>query len=349
MGPQGPQGPEGPQGPQGADGKATIVTQLSNPASTILLIDGKLNTTTASSYLQAREGVDFVKITAVAIKAVRVNGVSKLGEYIPVSINFVPDNTVPYSDNKLTFTLLEDKIKLEEQMIEVDLNITINGNNYVETKTIIIQKSGGENAVHLELTNDMDSYSQFTAYDHKIDITTTAKFYNGTSEITPEKYSATYFNCAGSFVNGVLNVTSVDIIGDPTHVDITATYKGVDYTKTFTIVYSSTRYRLDLDPYVINLDNITEIKGKLYIDDVLKDKPQVNIHCYADDNNTPIFSTSLTNTFTVPVDTIKNITKNLRFTVSAGGTIVESESIGVVKNGKDGDSISFYQIEANHN
>jgi hypothetical protein len=227
-------------GTPGTPGESSIVTQLGNPSSIIQLVNGAVATKVAKSYIQARKGSGFVAIDNVTIKAVRINGTNITAAGYPVALTINRDTTEPYTDSELTFTLKDGYYEAKEQTIEVDLNVTIAEKNYIETKTIIIQKSGGENAIHLELVEDSINvtFSSINDQNGSLGITNKAVLYDGTIEADGETYSAVFENCEGTCntSTGEIVVNYIDpgftSVGKVT---VTSTFKGTTYKKAFVI------------------------------------------------------------------------------------------------------------------
>lgn len=198
--------------------------------------------------------------------------------------------------------------------------------------------------VHLELTNDLASVSQKEIIANTVSVSTTAVLYEGDSIVSPDRYEYDFIGCEGTGVDG--NVTVTKLNNDLGNVKITAIYKDVEYSKTFKLIKTRSKWELRLDQNVINVDNVKPIVAKLFIDGTFKEQPSgVNIQYFIDNNTTAAASVTTTGQFTIPVETVQQVTKYLRINVYAEDIIVEAESIGVVKNGADAE---YYQIDANH-
>jgi hypothetical protein len=185
--------------------------------------------------LQAKKGEPFVKVTNVEIKAIRSNSIPKSNDYI--SLTPTLDDSEPFDENQLLFTL-SDSVKAEEQIIEIDLDITINNRHYLETKTILIQRSGGENAIHLELTND--SYNINLAQKSYENVSKAILF----SGSVPFESGVTYessraeeeFDKVTIDADGVISISNPDTTNsNPISVTITAQYNSTPIEKVFTI------------------------------------------------------------------------------------------------------------------
>ena len=137
-------------GNPGDKGEDAIVSQLTNPSSTILIVDGEFQTRTATSGLQIRKNEEFYLITSVEHTNVRIDG-NQVDKSL-INVNCTKDDSSPYKDTNLTFTL-NTGIVVQSQVIEVDLDITCGGYSFKETKTIIIQEAGenGENAQYYQI------------------------------------------------------------------------------------------------------------------------------------------------------------------------------------------------------
>ena len=322
----------------GTKGDDAVVTQLTNPASIVNVVGDTFVPNTAKTDLQVRSGLDFVNVTSVSINSLEINGVIKtlFTSYVTLTSDLT-DNT----KNTLTFTLKSGLAK-EAQIIKIGLLIKTALGDFNEVKTISIQKI--EQPCHLELTNDLASVSQKEIIDGTVNVSTTAVLYEGDSIVSPDSYKYDFVGCEGTGVDGKVTVTKLNT--NLINVKITATYKGVDYSKTFKILKTRSKWELRLDQNVINVDDVKPIVAKLFIDGVYKDQPSgVNIQYFIDDSTTAAGSVTTTGQFTIPVETVQKVTKYLRINVYAEGIIVEAESIGVVKNGAD---VEYYQIDANH-
>ena len=236
-------------GDPGAPGESSTITQLGNPSSIIQLIKGAVTTKVAKSYIQARKGANFVAIDNVTIKAVRINGTNITAAGYPVALTVNRDTTEPYTDSELTFTLKDGYYEAEEQTIEVDLNITVAGKNYIETKTIIIQKAG-ENACHLEVDDEFITVRLRDILDNNgnLNVVTTATMYDGSSPAQGAEYTATFNNCSGTCNKTTGKVTinnwqNTSHVASHASVKISALYNGETYTKTV---------NLDWNVYVFN-------------------------------------------------------------------------------------------------
>lgn len=345
----------------GESAESTIITQLSNPSAIVQLIEGKFQQTKVSTGVQARKGIEFVQITDINIKSVKLDGntISSSSNY-PISIASSLDTTSPFSDNTINFTLSSDKSKLSiaEHTITVDLNIVINGLNYIETQTILIQKSGGENAVHLELTEDMANVGILYWHEKNgtLNISTTAVLYDGLSEAIGETYSAQFINCEGTCdaETGVVTVDSFDkyMLGEDPNVVITASYKGSEYKKTFIIRRNVSNWKLKLDHTVINIDDPKAINGYLEVDGVrwtTFGTNKLSIKYIINDGTEQDVEYNSDKSFTISADVIKTIESHITFLLyneeGEEPYMMDKETIGVVKNGENA---QYYQIDANH-
>lgn len=344
----------GTPGTPGTPGESSTVTQLGNPSSIIQLIKGAVTTKVAKSYIQARKGANFVAIDNVTIKAVRINGTNITAAGYPVALTVNRDTTEPYTDSELTFTLKDGYYEAEEQTIEVDLNITVAGKNYIETKTIIIQKAG-ENACHLEVDDEFITVRLRDILDNNgnLNVVTTATMYDGSSPAQGAEYTATFNNCSGTCDKTTGKVTinnwqNTSHVASHASVKISALYNGETYTKTVNLDWNVYVFKLAFNQSVINLDNRQSLVGRVYVDDVLRQTLDSDLSVrYSIDEKNPVVVTYSNGSFAIPTTSVtKNITVELVYTDPDGKeTVFDREVIGCVKNGENA---AYYQIDANH-
>lgn len=336
-------GEDGQPGGEGPKGDDAVVTQLTNPASIVNVIGNAFVPNIATTGLQVRSGVAYVKVDEVSIVSGKIDGVVRSD--IASLIELDPD-LVSASENTLTFTL-KDGLKKDAQIIELELLIKTSKGDFTEIKTICVQRA--EQACYFELSNDVASIAYKEIAAQNVSVSTTLSFYEGKIKIEPGTesgltYSFTCENCDGNLVKDTITVTS--ITGDTARVIITAKYKNNNYVKTFNLLRTNSKWELRLNQNVINVDNPAAITGKLFIDNKFTEKPSgVSISYFIDDATTATNVISGTGSFEIPLDTVKTVTKNIRFDVHAEQTVVESETIGVIHNGVNAE---YYQIDANH-
>ena len=309
------------QGAPGQQGPAGIQVQLSNPASILQLIEGELYSNAVYSNVAVRQGKINIPITKVEIHNIRVNIASD--PYIQLESEDNDDNS-----KDLTFNVWITPV---EQTIEIELNIyTDEETFYRETKTIVVQTSGGEDAIHLELTND--SISANTDTEASV---SRAVLYKGGAELSDVTYSCND-NAYGITVDnyGYIYYTKISIDG-PKQVTITAKYSDtISRSKTIKIIPGSDRYDLSVTPNMVNAYKLNPIsingtKNGVKIDDLssyivkigntpLTNFENVNLEEYISDDSITELSISLYN----------------------GDTLLDSESIGVYREPE------YYQIQA---
>jgi hypothetical protein len=179
-----------------------------------------------------------MQIENVTIKSIKLDGNEKTEDNYPISISTLNlDDKSPYDNNVITLTLTDDitKLPIAEHVITIDLNIVINGLNYVETQTILIQKSGGENACHLEVTEDLINVTALEIQEKngELNLTTDAILFDGTKNAVGVEYSAEFIDCEGTYdsESGKITINKMNKLCSDALVKVTARYKGQDYTK----------------------------------------------------------------------------------------------------------------------
>ena len=139
-------------GKPGEKGDATVVTQFSNPASIVHVVNDAFVPNTVTTKVQVRSGVDFVKINKVSISKVQVDGETKTSYSNLVTLTPSLDSS-KFENNVLTFTLGSGLAKATSVM-NVTVKIETALGDFEEVKTISIQKI--VQPCHLELTNDAE-------------------------------------------------------------------------------------------------------------------------------------------------------------------------------------------------
>ena len=346
-------------GQKGDPGSDTVVAHLTNPSSIIMIVNGAFAQTTTSTGLQVRKGSEFVQVTSVAIDKGWLDGVEKDSPtYYLASITPELDTTSEYSDNNLVFTIKINLLEVKPQVIKLRLKIVTTEGTFYEDKTINILESGksGENAIHLELTEDVANVTiqDWNEHNGQLGITTTAILYDGsTASPSGTVYSAVFTGCNGTCdsATGIITVDSVNReISSSPKVEITAEYNGITRQKTFVLNNSVFDWKLSLKQNVINIDNPTAIVGELYVDGKLWPTLTEGLAIkYSIDGGAYSTVTYSNSQFVIDEATIRTVTENLIVElqhISDGKTYVyDRESVGVVKNGE---STSGLDILNNH-
>lgn len=347
-------------GTPGDKGDDSIVTQLTNPSGTVMVVNGEFQSTTSESNLRALKGTEFGNITGVAITKITVNGTPVANDY--VSVEHTDDIINPYTEEKLLFTINSSKVdKTKEQTIEVTIQFTAFGKTFTEVKTILVRLAA-ENSCYLMLTDSNVSVAKDKAllsWDNQVNLTNTlnAVLFDGKTKAQGVEYSATFDSakvkgsCNSS--TGLISITAANPDYDTIEIPVTAKYRGGTYTATLRVSIDVAEWKLKTNLLMINPDHPTDIicsclmNGEPIFEDL---NVSAGWYRYKIDNGTWTSGQNITNnTFTISKDVAEKVTNQMTiewhsFTVSSGINLLASQTIGILKDGVSGESAVHLEL-----
>lgn len=330
----GTDGTDGDKGDKGDKGDNAVVTQLTNPASIVNVIDSSFVPNTVTTKVQIRSGIDFVKINKVSISSVQVNGEVKTSYSNLVTLTSSLDSS-KFENNVLTFTLGSGLAKATSVM-NVTVNIETELGNFEEVKTISIQKV--VQPCHLELTNDAEMIYTDSAGNVPNTViwpSTTPLFYQGSKLITSVTPEVVGDGCTYTVSNGVYTINA--ITKDVATLKFTVTYDGSSYSKEFTITksFGTPTYKIVATPNVIVEGETTSVNVKVMWFDGRNRTEE-----FTSANVAP-YSLTLNgqkiNPGPVDISVFSRAENIIEFKNNT--TVLDSETIGKIKNGVDGKAI----------
>ena len=257
---------------------------------------------------------------------------------------------VETSPHKLTLTYNGANNYTETCTYIIPIVVTISGIDYVFYHNVEVKTGGGENAIHLELTNDRVNIRRGVDGTLNGDdlerAYTIATLYDGKTPIDVDEvtYSINSIGCDASLNGDTVRIDNVDVDKNTSVVEITAAhqiYENVKAGKTFTINITDAEDVYELVPSlnVVNKDrnepitfsilkngNPSSLEGGWYISYYVGGKRYTIRNLYS-----PVYLTSDFNGTTF-------------YLHDENDKIVDSESVGVVYDGRDA---SYYTISAN--
>lgn len=310
------------------------------PVSTVLAGNDSVKDEVLYNVLSVYKNEELLQIQSVEI--------SELGFYKNSDWFNIYDSDDPYKWH-FSYAINSDVIDIFERSWQVYFYVEVldsEGNYYYLyiPQQISIVKSGGENAVHLELTNDSEMIFTDSNGVPRGDVyaETTAILYDGNSEVDPDDIDAVWTGCEGSNPDG--HTFSVEFISeDVGYIDITANYKGIDYKKRFTVTksYGQVPYKIIFDKNVINTDTdttlgISILRGGQSFTSVLEGSDRYYLHINNADWWSGYPSSSISGDWISLSVSELDVSGPIKVELYEDDALLDSESVGIVKNGSDG-------------